>query len=117
MSLAVGKGYSGGQGRGVEVPLLEVPKQVCACLELTVHSVVPDADISQLSVHCMGSRWYGLQGRDSDLDLYVELTPEVCINLHLCSSSIRALNLEHLSGAVNAFSVGCYWRYCSNVRV
>ena len=33
-----------------------------------MHSVVPDADISQLSVHCMGSRWYGLEGCDSDLD-------------------------------------------------
>ena len=74
MSLAAGKGYSGGQGRGVEVPLLEVPKQGCASLELTVHSVVPDADISQLSVHCTGSRWCGLEGRDSDLDLYARVS-------------------------------------------
>ena len=79
-----------------------------------VRCIVPNFDVSVLEVHCMGSRWYGLQGPDSDLDMYATLPGEVYINIQLRSSLIGALNLEHLCGAVNVSFVCCYWRYCSN---
>ena len=114
MSLAAGKGKKRGKGEDVEGSLEQLPEQVRARLRRIVQCIVPNFDISELEVHCMGSRWYGLQGPDSDLDLYATVPGEVYINIQLRSSLIGALNLEHLCGAVNASFVGCYWRYCSN---
>ena len=71
-------------------PFCHVPERVRARLELTLEGIVPDSDISKLPVHRMGSRWYGLHGPDSDLDLYAVAPVEVHMNSQLRSSLISA---------------------------
>ena len=114
LPLAASEGQKRIKGPGVQCPLQNLPEQVLVALRQEVQHIVPAFDVRLLKVHCMGSRWYGLQGPDSDLDLYATVPGEVYINIQLRSSLIGALNLEHLCGAVNASFVGCYWRYCSN---
>ena len=76
MSFATGKGKGCGK-QDVGASLLQIPNKVCARLEVTVQKVLRCNDFLKMKVCTMGSRYYGLQGPESDLDLYVVLTPEV----------------------------------------
>ena len=72
------------------------------CLEFTVRGISPDSDISEVSVHLMGSRCYGLRARDSDLDLYALALVEVYMNSALQSSLISLLCTSNFHVGVNA---------------
>ena len=104
MSPPASAGQKRRKGQGVQCSLKNSTKEVLVCLRRMVRCIVPDFDVSLLKVHRMGSRWYGLDGPESDFDMYATVPGEVYINIQLRSSIIGALNLEHLFSAVNVSS-------------
>ena len=106
LPLAASEGQKRHKGPGVQCSLQKLPERVLACLRRKVRRIVPDFDVELLEVHRMGSRWYGLDGPESDLDMYATVPIEVYNNIQLSRSLIRALNLEHRCGAVNVSFVG-----------
>ena len=106
LPLAASEGQKRHRGRGVLDSLEILPERVLICLKRKVRYIVPDADVELLEVHRMGSRWYGLDGPESDLDMYATVPVEVYSNIQLSRSLITALNLEHRCGAVNVSFVG-----------
>ena len=88
LPLAASEGQKRIKRPGVQRPLQNLPEQVLVALRQEVRHIVPDFDVRLLKVHCMGSRWYGLDGPESDHDMYATVPNEVYNNIQLRGSLI-----------------------------
>ena len=83
LPVAASEGQQRIKGPAVQCPLQNLPEQVLVAFRQQVQHIVPDFDVRLLKVHCMGSRWYGLDGPESDLDMYATVPNEVSNNIQL----------------------------------
>ena len=88
------KRTSTGHLKHVEEILHALPERVCARLKTTLQVMFPDSDFSEMRVHAMGSRWYGLHSDNSDFDLYVTVPVEVYIKIILSNIENSDLRVQ-----------------------